>query len=160
MFEVHFTKKVGSFFVIGRSETQVDLFHQKISMFFKTIIQGRLDFGTQNSYDKVAKMFQYRIDTYYKNEIIFKSEDIFKPEQLSLEIPRFVGNVSEWTASVWQAYPGAKKLFISEDWCVLRGGGWNSNRDHVSCSVRINNRTDLTWSNDYGFRVVAVPRSH
>ena len=64
-------------------------------MFFKTIIQGRLDFGTQNSYDKVAKMFQYRIDTYYKNEIIFKSEDIFKPEQLSLEIPRFVNNVSE-----------------------------------------------------------------
>ena len=64
-------------------------------MFFKTIIQGRLDFGTQNSYDKVAKMFQYRIDTYYKNEIIFKAEDIFLPDQLSLEIPRFVGNVSE-----------------------------------------------------------------
>jgi hypothetical protein len=64
-------------------------------MFHKTIIQGRLDFGTQNSYDKVAKMFQYRIDTYYKNEIIYKSEDIFFEEQLSLEVPRFVGNVTD-----------------------------------------------------------------
>lgn len=64
-------------------------------MFYKTIIQGRLDFGTQTSYDKIAKMFQYRIDTYYKHEIIFKAEDIFKPEQLSLELPRFVGNVTE-----------------------------------------------------------------
>jgi tetratricopeptide (TPR) repeat protein len=40
-------------------------------------------------------MYQYRIDTYYKNEIIFKSEEVFQPEQMSLELPRFVGNVTE-----------------------------------------------------------------
>ncbi len=64
-------------------------------MFYKTIIQGRLDFGTLVSYDKIVKMYQYRIDTYYKNEIIFKVEDVFLPDQLSLEIPRFVNTVSE-----------------------------------------------------------------
>ncbi|MFM2394066.1 MAG: hypothetical protein RLZZ546_2048, partial [Bacteroidota bacterium] len=57
--------------------------------------QGRLDFGTLNSYEKIAKMYQYRIDTYYKNEIIFKLEDIFLENQLSLEIPRFVNQVTE-----------------------------------------------------------------
>lgn len=64
-------------------------------MFYKTIIQGRLDFGTQKSYDKVAKMYQYRIDTYYRKDIIFNIEDIFFPDQLMMDIPRFVGQVSE-----------------------------------------------------------------
>ncbi len=64
-------------------------------MFYKTIIQGKLDFGTQLSFDKILKMYQYRIDTFYKNEIIFKVEDVFFPDQLLLEIPRFVNTVSE-----------------------------------------------------------------
>ena len=64
-------------------------------VFYKSIIQGKLDFGSDKSYEKVTKMFQYRVETYYKNSLIFKYEDIFKDEDLSLEIPRFVGNVSE-----------------------------------------------------------------
>lgn len=64
-------------------------------VFYKSIIQGRLDFGTDKSYEKVTKMFQYRVETYYKNSLIFKYEDIFKDEFLTLEIPRFVGNVTE-----------------------------------------------------------------
>jgi len=64
-------------------------------MFFKTIIQGRLDFGTDKSYEKVVKMFQYRVETYYKNALIFKQEELFKDDEFALEIPRYVGNVSE-----------------------------------------------------------------
>lgn len=64
-------------------------------MFFKCIIQGRLEFGTSNSYDKVYKMFAQRVTTYYKTDVIFKQEDIFSVEDLSLEIPRYVGQVSE-----------------------------------------------------------------
>lgn len=64
-------------------------------MFFKTIIQGRLEFGTQKSYDKVTRMFQVRVENYYKTDVIFKFEDIFREEDFSLEIPRYVGQVSE-----------------------------------------------------------------
>lgn len=64
-------------------------------MFYKSIIQGRLDFGTQKSYDKVAKMYQYRIDTYYRKDIVFALEDVFFPDQLMLDITRYVGQVSE-----------------------------------------------------------------
>ncbi len=64
-------------------------------MYLKTIIQGRLEFGTEKSYEKVTKMFQQRVETYYKTDVIFKFEDIFKEEELCLEIPRFVGQVSE-----------------------------------------------------------------
>ncbi|KXK37793.1 MAG: hypothetical protein J5I52_11985 [Saprospiraceae bacterium] len=64
-------------------------------MYFKTIIQGRLEFGTQKSYDKVTKMFLQRQETYYKTDMIFKFEDIFHEEDLSLEIPRYVGQITE-----------------------------------------------------------------
>jgi len=64
-------------------------------MFYKSIIQGRLSFGTQKSYDKVVKMFEYRTETYYKGDIMLKLEDVFNLEELCLNIPRFVGNASE-----------------------------------------------------------------
>lgn len=65
-------------------------------MFFKTIIQGRLEFGTQKTYDKVVKMYLYRAENYHKNDLIFKEiEEIFFPEELVMNIPRFVGQSSE-----------------------------------------------------------------
>jgi tetratricopeptide (TPR) repeat protein len=66
-------------------------------MFFKTIIQGRLEFGNIKSYEKVTKMFLQRVETYYKTDVLFKYEDLFLDDELSLEIPRFVGQVSERT---------------------------------------------------------------
>ncbi|MFZ1750599.1 MAG: tetratricopeptide repeat protein [Saprospiraceae bacterium] len=64
-------------------------------MYFKTIIQGRLEFGTQKSYDKVTKMFLQRLESYYKTDVFFKYEEIFNDEDLSLEIPRYVGQVTD-----------------------------------------------------------------
>lgn len=66
---------------------------QKI--FFKTIIQGRLEFGTSKSFDKVRKMFIQRAENYHKNQVVFTDEEIFDEIKLTLEIPRFVGQVSE-----------------------------------------------------------------
>lgn len=64
-------------------------------MFYKAIIQGRLDFGTPRSYETVLKMYTYRVENYHKNDIIFKEEDIFIAETNELMIERFVGNVLE-----------------------------------------------------------------
>lgn len=64
-------------------------------MFFKTIVQGRLEFGTQKVYDKVLKMYQYRAETYHKNELIFPEEEVFVEEELCINIPRYVGLSSQ-----------------------------------------------------------------
>jgi len=64
-------------------------------MFYKAIIQGRLEFGSERSYDKVLKMYEYRTDNYYKNTLIFKAEEIFIPEEKALVIPRYVAQVTE-----------------------------------------------------------------
>ncbi|MBK9734888.1 MAG: hypothetical protein IPO92_07950 [Saprospiraceae bacterium] len=64
-------------------------------MYLKTIIQGRLEFGTRKSYDKVTKMFLQRLENYYKTDVFFKYEDIFKDDEMSLEIPRHVSQVTD-----------------------------------------------------------------
>ncbi len=59
-------------------------------MLFKTIVQGRIEFGTQKAYDMAIKMFNSRAEKYYKNDILFLPEDIFFEEELMLNIPRMV----------------------------------------------------------------------
>jgi len=62
-------------------------------MHHKTIIQGRIEFGTQRSYDKARKMFVSRAENYYKNDILFEPEEIFFEEDYHMSIPRFVKQV-------------------------------------------------------------------
>ncbi len=62
---------------------------------YKTIIQGRLEFGTLKSYEKMTKMLLQRMETYYKSDVLFKYEEIFKDEELSVEIPRYVNQVGD-----------------------------------------------------------------
>lgn len=57
----------------------------------KTIIQGKLLFGNQKTFDKVLKMFEYRLENYYKSDVLLDDETLFDHEKLSLEIPRYVG---------------------------------------------------------------------
>jgi len=64
-------------------------------MFFKTIIQGRLEFSNEKSFDKILKMFEYRTESYYKNDILLEQEEIFLRDSLCLDVPRFVGQASE-----------------------------------------------------------------
>jgi len=64
-------------------------------MYYKAIIQGRLEFGSDKSYQKVRKMYDYRTENYYKGVLVFTAEDVFNDEDLSLEIPRHVSQITE-----------------------------------------------------------------
>ena len=62
-------------------------------MLHKTIIQGRIEFGNEKSYNKALKMYNSRAESYYKNDVLFEPEEIFFPDTLCLNIPRFVKQV-------------------------------------------------------------------
>ncbi len=66
-------------------------------MTFKTIISGRLEFGTPRSFEQVIKMFEHRKENYYKNDILLNAEEIFIEDGCALEIPRYITQSSERT---------------------------------------------------------------
>ena len=65
------------------------------------------------------------------------------------------GNVWEWTADTFQAYPGStyKDKFYSNDLRVTRGGGWFDDANQLS-SVNRNAAAPTTANDDLGFRCV------
>jgi len=68
------------------------------AMTHKTIISGRLEFG--KSYDKVIKMYQQRLENFYRTaELMVKPDEIFDEATASLDIPRLV---TQSTDKSWQ----------------------------------------------------------
>ena len=66
------------------------------------------------------------------------------------------GNVWEWTADVWQSYPGAEKGFTEGDGRAVRGGSSYNDRTNVRCGARGRSYLSIvSYSN--GFRVVLAP---
>lgn len=65
-------------------------------MFSKVIVQGRLDFGNTNTYEKAVKLYTQRKDVYYKNEVVFnKPEECFDDEKMIFFVKRFNNLVSD-----------------------------------------------------------------
>lgn len=68
--------------------------------FFKVIFQGKLEFGTARSYNKIVQLYEQKSEVLYKKEVLFKAtEEIFVEEDLSLTINRFIGTSSD---KVWK----------------------------------------------------------
>lgn len=66
-------------------------------MTYKTIFSGRLEFGSPRSYEKVTKMYEHRVENFYRAEILLKGEEIFDEESHSLNVPRFITQASDKT---------------------------------------------------------------
>lgn len=65
-------------------------------MLQKVIIQGNLHFGTERSYEKAVRMYEHRLEAYYKSELVTKDqEELFNDEELTLEVPRLVTQTSD-----------------------------------------------------------------
>ena len=67
--------------------------------YFKSIIQGRLEFGNPRSYEQVQKMLVHRAESYYRDEINIDLEEIFDEETHSIVIPR---HITQSTEKYWK----------------------------------------------------------
>ncbi len=67
-------------------------------MTYKSIFKGRLEFGNARSYDKVLKMYQHRVENYYKSDVLLNEEEIFDESSYSLIVPRHIthGSKKSW----------------------------------------------------------------
>ncbi len=110
-------------------------------MTYKTIIKGRLEFGTSKSYDKVLKMYQHRVENYYKSDIALEEEEIFDEESKSLNIPRLI---TQSTRKTWKntfslleyvaqfAVAGNMSLWMTDNGTILHQGTIEPQSDKVA----------------------------
>jgi gamma-glutamyl hercynylcysteine S-oxide synthase len=66
-----------------------------------------------------------------------------------------LGNVWEWTASLYMSYPGAAQAFTEPNHYVIRGGSCSLRPTHLRCSYRCRLPPDA-WRYHLGFRIVVA----
>ncbi|MDX1407076.1 MAG: hypothetical protein R3330_03055, partial [Saprospiraceae bacterium] len=67
----------------------------------KSIIQGRLEFGSEKSFTQALRMYDYRVENFYKNDLLIK-DDVFDEEHQIISIPRLIAQGPEklWNNTV------------------------------------------------------------
>ncbi|HFB99260.1 MAG TPA: tetratricopeptide repeat protein [Phaeodactylibacter sp.] len=120
---------------------------------YKTIFKGRLEFGSARSYEKVLKMYQHRVENYYKSDILFEEEDIFDEASTSLNVPRFItqASVKSWknTISMLEyvaqfAVAGNMTAWMTENGKILRHGIIEPKSDRSAVQAFLKGRDLLT----------------
>ena len=95
----------------------------------KIIFSGRFEFGSARSFEKVVKMYEHRMENYYKNDILLKVEEVFSQDQSLLNIPRLIKHGAEksWKNTInllehisQYAITGDMSAWMVRDGAVLR----------------------------------------
>ncbi len=98
-------------------------------MTYKTIFSGRLEFGSARTFEQVLKMFQHRVENFYKSDILLKQEDIFDEAEQTLTIARLIVQAAEksWRNTInlldylaQYAVAGSLNAWLVEDGKVLK----------------------------------------
>jgi tetratricopeptide (TPR) repeat protein len=66
---------------------------------YKCIFQGRLEFGTEKSFEKILRQAEHQYEFYYKFDVLFKLEDVFEEENFAMNIPRLI---TQGTEKAWK----------------------------------------------------------
>jgi tetratricopeptide (TPR) repeat protein len=54
----------------------------------KVVFRGRLEFGSQRTFDMVLKHWNTRVENYFKADVLFKAEQVFTEEDYALTVPQ------------------------------------------------------------------------
>ncbi len=54
----------------------------------KVVFRGRLEFGSQRTYDMVLKHWNSRVDSYFRADVLFTAEQVFTEDDFALTVPQ------------------------------------------------------------------------
>lgn len=124
-----------------------------MTLTYKTIFKGRLEFGSPKSYDKVLKMYHHRVENYYKSDILLKEEEIFDESSSSLNVPRFItqGSMKSWknTLNLLEylaqfAVAGNMGTWVTEEGKILNHGIVEPKSDKIAVQAFLKGKALLS----------------
>ncbi len=134
-------------------------------MTFKTIIKGRLEFGSTKSYGKVVKMFQWRVENFHKNDVLLNEEECFNEEDSVLSIPRLIAQSSlkTWRNTIslldylsQYAVAGNVSAWQTENGSILRHEFIEPNNDRTAVTEYLKGRQLAKESGKYEDAIIAL----
>jgi len=120
---------------------------------YKTIVSGSLEFGSQKTYDKVFKMYEHRVENYYKADLFVDFEEAFLPDDYIVRIPR---TVTTSTNKIWKntldlleylaqfALAGRIIIWMVQDGVIIRSSTIEPKCDKVAVQAFLRGRNQLT----------------
>ncbi len=120
---------------------------------FKTIVSGSLEFGSQKTFEKVFKMYEHRVENYYKADLFVDFEEAFLPDEYMVRIPR---TVTVSTNKIWKntldlleylaqfALAGRIIAWMVKDGVILRESSIEPKCDKVAVQAFLRGRNQLT----------------
>ncbi|MEO6038167.1 MAG: tetratricopeptide repeat protein [Saprospiraceae bacterium] len=91
----------------------------------KLIFRGRLNFGTERTYNMVLQHWQTRVDNYFKGDVLFSAEQVFNAEDFSMTVPSqtLMSTEKHWrsTTSLLQEIAQYAIMGNVGAWCVDSG---------------------------------------
>ena len=120
---------------------------------YKTIVSGSLEFGSQKTFEKVFKMYEHRVENYYKADLFVDFEEAFLPDDFMVRIPR---TVTVSTNKIWKntldlleylaqfALAGRIIAWMVKDGVILRESSIEPKCDKVAVQAFLKGRNQLT----------------
>jgi tetratricopeptide (TPR) repeat protein len=120
---------------------------------YKTIVSGSLEFGSQKTFEKVFKMYEHRVENYYKADLFVDFEEAFFPDDYMVRIPR---TVTVSTNKIWKntldlleylaqfALAGRIIAWMVKDGVILRESSIEPKCDKVAVQAFLRGRNQLT----------------
>ncbi len=91
----------------------------------KVVFRGRLEFGSQRTYDMVLKHWNTRVESYFKADVLFTTEQVFTEDDFALTIPQqtLMSTQKRWRSTTALLYEVAQYALAGNvgAWWVQNG---------------------------------------
>ena len=98
---------------------------QQQALQLKVVFRGRLEFGSQRTYDMVLKHWNTRVESYFKADVLFTAEQVFSEDGYTLTVPQqtLMSTQKRWRSTTALLYEVAQYALAGNvgAWWVLNG---------------------------------------
>lgn len=106
----------------------------------KLIFKGRLEFGSERTYNMVLNHWNTRIENYFKSDILFKAEQVFSADDYALSVPQ---QVLMSTEKHWRSTTALLKE-VAQYALAGKVGAWWVQNGQVLAEYNIEPKSDKT----------------